>query len=123
MVLKDLYEEKLRKYQDTGEMEDPNSMLALLLLDKKDEFFPIDANIKHFYQDYHEVIEEGVYKIEKDFHLDALEADKFWQIYGGAIETLFDGVTTMSLTSGEDIYQYYYEETSNNKVKKIGGIK
>ena len=52
MVLKDLYEEKLRKYQDTGEMEDPNSMLALLLLDKKDEFFPIDANIKHFYQDY-----------------------------------------------------------------------
>ena len=123
MVLKDLYEEKLRRYQDTGEIEDPNSMLALLLLDKKDEFFPIDANIIHFYQDYHDVIEEDIYKIEKDFHLDALEDDKFWQIYGRAIEILFDGVTTMSLTSGEDIYQYYYGKIDNDKVKKIGGIK
>ena len=60
---------------------------------------------------------------EDDFDLESpKDNDKFWKTYGSAIEVLFDGITQMSLMSGEDVYQYCYGDI-NNKVKKIGGIK
>ena len=127
MSLSELYSEELNQYKRTGKLQiDPSQALTMLLLDKKDEFFPIDVNIKHFYHDYKEEINADALKVEKDFGLkSANDVDKFWQTYGNAIEVLLDGITQMSLTSGEDVYQYYYGENVNNKnkVKKLGGIK
>lgn len=93
-------------------------------MDKKYDFFPADVNIEHFYYDYENEIKADALKVEEDFDLEApQDADKFWKTYGSAIEVLFDGITQMSLMSGEAVYQYYYGEEISNKVKKIGGIK
>lgn len=124
MSLSELYSEKLNEYKKTGKLQIvPSQALTMLLLDKKDDFFPVDLNIEHFYHDYKEEIKADVLKVEDDFDLESSkDTDKFWKIYGKAIEVLFEGITQMSLVSGEDIYQYCYSEV-NNKVKKIGGIK
>ena len=122
MSLNDLYNRELNIYRKTGKLQaTPDMMLTMLLLDKKEDFFPSDVNIKHFCQDYEDVIKTDVSKVEDDFGLESpKDDDEFWQTYGSAIEILFDGVTQMSLNNGEDVFQYYCGE---NKVKKIGGIK
>ena len=118
MSLSELYSEEVNQYRKTGKPQvEPSQALTMLLLDKKDVFFPTDVNIEHFYHDYEDEIKADALKVEDDFDL-----DKFWKIYGSAIEVLFDGITQMSLMSGEDVYQYCYGDI-NNKVKKIGGIK
>ena len=96
----------------------------MLLLDKKDDFFPSNADIEHFYHDYSGEINKDVYKLGDDFSLKVPDdEDEFWYIYGDAMEVLFSGVTEMSLVRGEDVYQYYYGENVNNKnkVKKLEG--
>ena len=126
MSLSELYSEEVNKYRKTGKLQvEPSQALTLLLLDKKNDFFPTDVNIEHFYHDYKEEINADALKVEEDFDLESLkDPDKFWKTYGNAIEVLFDGITQMSLMSGEDVYQYCYGDVkNNNKVKKIGGIK
>ena len=125
MSLSELYSEEVNQYRKTGKPQvEPSQALTMLLLDKKDDFFPTDVNIKHFYHDYKEEINADALQVEEDFDLESLkDFDKFWKTYGRAIEVLFDGITQMSLMSGEDVYQYCYGEEMGNKVKKIGGIK
>ena len=126
MSLSELYSEEVNQYRKTGKLQvEPSQVLAMLLLEKKKYFFPTDVNIETFCRDYEDEIKDDVVKVEEDFDLDSpKDADEFWQIYGVAIEVLFDGITQMSLMSGEDVYQYCYGEVeSKNKVKKLGGIK
>ncbi len=126
MSLSELYSEEVNQYRKTGELQvEPSQVLTMLLLDKKDDFFPTDVNIEHFYHDYKNEINADALKVEEDFDLEApQDALQFWKTYGSAIEVLFDGITQMSLMSGEDVYQYCYGEVeSKNKVKKLGGIK
>ena len=126
MSLSELYSEEVNQYRKTGKLQvEPSQVLAMLLLEKKKYFFPTDVNIEHFYHDYKNEINADAFKVEDDFNLESpKDADEFWQIYGVAIEVLFDGITQMSLMNGEDVYQYCYGEVeSKNKVKKLGGIK
>ena len=120
MSLSELYSEEVNLYKKTGVRQiEPSQALMLLLLDKKKYFFPTDVNIKHFYHDYEREIKDDVLKVEEDFGLEPKDADSFFETYGSAIEVLFDSITQMSFMSGEDVYQYCYD---NNKVKKLGGI-
>ena len=126
MSLSELYSEEVNQYRKTGKLQvEPSQALTMLLLDKKDDFFPTDVNIEHFYHDYKNEINADALKVEEDFDFEApQDALQFWKTYGSAIEVLFDGITQMSLMSGEDVYQYCYGEVeSKNKVKKLGGIK
>ncbi len=122
MSLIDLYNRECNSYRSTGKLQlTPDKLLTMLLLDKKDYFFPSDVSVEHFCHDYEEEISSAVIKVEGDFDLKHPKDDKeFWKTYGNAIEAVFDGVTQMSLNSGEDVYRYYCGE---DKVKKIGGIK
>ena len=121
MSLSELYNEEVSLYKKTGVRQiEPSQALTLLLLDKKKYFFPTDVNIKHFYHDYETEIKADVLKVEEDFNLEPFkDTDSFFEAYGSAIEVLFDSITQMSFMSGEDVYQYCYD---NNKVKKLGGI-
>ena len=125
MSLSELYSEEVNQYRKTGKLQvEPSQALTMLLLDKKNDFFPTDVNIWHFYHDYKEEINADALRVEEDFDLESLkDPNKFWKTYGRAIEVLFDGITQMSLMSGEDVYQYCYGNVENNKVKKLGGIK
>ena len=125
MSLSELYSEEVNQYRKTGKLQvEPSQALTMLLLDKKDDFFPTDVNIEHFYHDYKNEINADALKVEDDFNLESpKDVDEFWQTYGVAIEILLDGITQMSLMSGEDVYQYCYGEEIGNKVKKLGGIK
>ena len=126
MSLSELYSEEVNQYRKTGKLQvEPSQVLSMLLLDKKDDFFPTDVNIEHFYHDYKNEINADALKVEDDFNLESpKDNDKFWETYGSAIEVLFDGITQMSLMSGEDVYQYCYGEVEIKiLVKKIGGIK
>lgn len=126
MSLSELYSEEVNQYRKTGKLQvEPSQALAMLLLEKKKYFFPTDVHIEHFYHDYKKEINADALKVEDDFNLESpKDNDKFWEMYGSAIEVLFDGITQMSLMSGEDVYQYCYGEVESKiLVKKIGGIK
>ncbi len=43
MTLMELYNEELEDYQKIGERAHPSNLLALLLLEKKDEFEPLEV--------------------------------------------------------------------------------
>ena len=126
MDLDELYDNELLYYKNNGKMNvSPCKMLTLLLLDNKDDFFPRDANIWHFYQDYGEDIKKPARKLEKDFNLDPFKDDKeFLERYSEAVEVLFSGVTEMRLIVGKDVYKYFYGEIieDNKKFvkKKVG---
>ena len=52
MSLSELYSEEVNQYRKTGKLQvEPSQALTMLLLDKKDDFFPTDVNIEHFYRD------------------------------------------------------------------------
>ena len=64
MSLSELYSEKLNEYKKTRELQvAPSQVLSMLLLDKKDDFFPSNADIEHFYHDYSGEINKDVYKL------------------------------------------------------------
>ena len=70
MSLSELYSEKLNEYKKTRELQvAPSQVLSMLLLDKKDDFFPSNADIEHFYHDYSGEINKDVYKLGDDFSL------------------------------------------------------
>ena len=59
MTLIELYNKELEDYYDTGERNHPSNLLALLLLNKKDEFEPLKVNEGEFYDTYRrKLIEE-----------------------------------------------------------------
>lgn len=68
MTLIEFYNKELETYHDTGERNHPSNLLALLLLDKKDEFEPLKVNEGEFYNVYKEEIDREIEKVTKDFN-------------------------------------------------------
>ncbi len=142
MTLTELYDAKRQKYVDTGKKEEPSKLLALLLLEKKEEFLPLEVEEGKFYHYYQEIIDKNIAKVNADFQFsdddykkliteklgyfeeNSFEEDKLWQVFGEGIGALHWGLMYMTDKTGIDIYSYYFDENILlNKVKKIGGIK
>ena len=144
MTLIEFYNEELENYHDTGERNHPSNLLALLLLNKKDEFEPLKVNEGEFYDTYKEEIDRGIEKVTKDFNFskedfinyieeslgsyveEDYEDDKLWQVFSEGFGALHWGLMYRTDCSGEEIYSYYFDDArikDNNYVKKIGGIK
>ena len=144
MTLIELYNKELEDYYDTGERNHPSNLLALLLLNKKDEFEPLKVNEGEFYDTYKEEIDRGIEKVTKDFNFakedfinyieeslgsyveEDYEDDKLWQVFSEGFGALHWGLMYRTDCSGEEIYSYYFDDArikDNNYVKKIGGIK
>ena len=144
MTLIEFYNEELENYHDTGERNHPSNLLALLLLDKKDEFESLKVEEGEFYDAYKEEIDREIDKVTKDFNLSKedfinyiegnlgfynekdYEEDKLWQVFSEGFGALHWGVMYRTDCSGEEIYFDYFGDTrikDNNHVKKLGGIK
>lgn len=144
MTLIEFYNEELENYHDTGERNHPSNLLALLLLDKKDEFEPLKVNEGEFYNAYKEEIDREIDKVTKDFNFSKedfinyiegnlgfydekdYEEDKLWQVFGEGFGVLHWGLMYRPDCSGEEIYFDYFGDTrikDNNHVKKLGGLK
>ena len=144
MTLMELYNEELENYQKIGERNHPSKLLALLLLDKKDEFEPLIVEEGEFYIAYKREIDWKIEKFTKDFNLSKedfinyiegslgfyvekdYEEDKLWQVFSEGFGALHWGLMYRSDCSGEEIYFDYFDDTrikDDNHVKKIGGIK
>ena len=98
MTLTELYDAKRQKYVDTGKKEEPSKLLALLLLEKKEEFLPLEVEEGKFYHYYQEIIDKNIDKVTADFQFsdddykkliteklgyfeeNSFEEDKLWQV-------------------------------------------
>ena len=142
-MLEDLYNKALIRYYEKGERTDPSQLLAMRLLAKKDIFSPLKVDEGNFYNAYKTEIDEEIKKVTEDFEFtdddyiyyiknkvgfyrkDTYQEDKTWYVFGEGIGSLHWGLMYMTFNSGEDIYNYYFDDCilKNEKVKTRGEIK
>lgn len=67
--LKEIYNEYLIKYKNTGIKPYPDKLLALLLLQEKDNFEPLMTSEGNFYNVYKKEINEKIEQVISDFNL------------------------------------------------------
>lgn len=67
--LQDLYNKYLEKHKQTGEKPYPDKLLALLLLQEKENYHPEHLANGAFYNKYKEQIDKKIEQVIKDFDL------------------------------------------------------
>ena len=67
--LEDIYNEYLEKYQKTASRPYPDKLLALLLLQEKDNYEPEHLSNGSFYKKYKKEIDEKINKVIIDFNI------------------------------------------------------
>lgn len=118
-TVKRLYNAYKRIYKETGRKEAPEVLLALQLLDHKDDFSDTTSHtVAEFYNEYQDSIDKYIKKVEDDFHFtkaeyvkiisetdgynpNKFENKKIGSCYGAAISTLYWGITKHSTYSSE----------------------
>lgn len=97
--LDDLYAYYLNIFEKTGKRPRPSELLALLLLPKKDNFYPAYMCSGEFYNEHKQAIDDGIKKVCEDFNItkqeiinyieatglvseeEKYEHDKIWQVF------------------------------------------
>lgn len=78
MTLNELYNVKLMEYKKYGVKDEPDKLLSLLLLPKKDEFEPLRVAEGAFYEVYKKEIDSMIEKVIKDF--DITDEEIIWHV-------------------------------------------
>ena len=125
MTLKELYNLKLKEYKETGVREEPDKLLAMLLLPIKEDFESLEVEEGSFYRYYQEVIDENIGKIENDFELTRdyiiekieenvlctdYEHDKIWHVFNGGFGIVHWAVMYRPYLTAEEAYLEMWED-------------
>lgn len=140
--LQEIYDEYLRKYQETGVKPYPDKLLALLLLQEKDKYEPLKVCEGEFYKFYKKQIDEKIEKVINDFHItkediisfieqkgicyreEEYENDKIWFVFAEGFGSMHWAIMYHPSHTPEKVYdecygcfhgQYKKENTNNRK--------
>ena len=80
--LTELYNYYLIKFKENGIHPHPSQLLALLLLEDKDRYFPMQVPTIEFYSVYKEDINKKINKIITDFNLSKEKLDNYLEESG-----------------------------------------
>ena len=143
--LQEIYNDYLENFYKTGIRPHPDRLLALLLLQDKDNYKPRRLNSKEFYENNQIEITKKINKVITDFEytkqdimnyidltdiIDYEEA-KIWYVFKEGFESLRWGILYREGSTPEEIYSsylnYFHKENfTNNQVKikskKLGVI-
>lgn len=134
MNLMELYNKKLIEYKETGVREQPDKLLAMLLLPEKDNYEGLKTSEGKFYNYYKKQIDEKILKVTTDFQItdddivnyiegkgllcNDLENDKIWFVFAPGFGAMHWALMYHPDMSPEEIYNAVYdnelEETKNN---------
>jgi hypothetical protein len=129
MLLKQLYNLKLRDYKLNGKKEKPDKLLAMLLLTEKDKYEPLMVSEGKFYQYYKEEIDKKIAQVEKDFDLNEDEIkklieekcishdnylyDKIWLVFFEGFGAMHWGLMYKKENTPEEIYAEYFDDVTD----------
>lgn len=127
MILEELYNYKLMEYKLTGFREDPDKLLAMLLLEQKDNYEALEVCEGIFYNAYKKEIDKNINKVINDFEIsrndiisyieskgvlcDDYEHDKIWLVFSKGFGTMHWGIMYRKNNNPEEIYSEMYSNT------------
>lgn len=133
MNLNELYNLKLLDYQKNGIKEQPDKLLAMLLLPEKDNFEPLKTSEGKFYDSYKSEINEKIAKVINDFEItdeeiikqiedngvscNNFEHDKIWFVFCKGFGAIHWGIMYHPDKSPEEIYADVFGDFSKENCK------
>lgn len=138
--LQERYDEYLEKHQETGLKPYPDKLLALLLLQEKENYEPLMVCEGEFYEHYQEEIDNKINKVIADFGItkediihfieqkgiyyreEKFEHDKLWFVFNEGFGAMHWTIMYHKEYSPEKAYYEYYNcfhGCSLNKPLKI----
>lgn len=144
-TLQEIYNEYLEKHQKNGIKPYPDKLLALLLLQEKDNYKPEQLVNEMFYKKYQHQIDEKINKVINDFHLtkediinfieqkgilyreETYEHDKIWFVFSEGFSVVIGAMRWNPTQSPEQVYtealecfhgEYRKEKTNTRKRTK-----
>lgn len=120
----DVYNLALENYQSMGVRLEPDKLLAMLLLPRRDEFEAIKVAEGEFYKAYKEKIDEAIEQVIRDFELteediiqyveakgvccDNYEHDKVWFVFAEGFGSMHWGLMYHKNKTPEEIFNLCY---------------
>lgn len=133
MKLIDLYNHKVKLYENDGIREKLDKLLSILLLNEID-LFEEQATEKEFYERYKDIINKKIRKIEEDFKLtkeeiieqierngivcNNYEFDKIWFLFNEGFSSVNWGLKNRKSNSIEEIYYEYFFDNELDDIDK-----
>lgn len=127
-TVKDLYEAYKRYYEETGRKEHPARLLALLLLEKIENFDRMMGVTEEVFYDKHKkIINEAIQQVEDDFHFTIddyakiiikqfntfdeakYEEEKIWDCYSEGFGCVHWGWMYYNNKDAEYLYSQYFD--------------
>lgn len=121
MTLMELYEEKLEDYKQEGRREQPDKLLAMLLLPERNRYEPLMVAEGIFYQRYQKEIDKKIAKVIQDFRItkneitqlveekgvlcEDFEHDKIWFVFAKGFGAMHWGLMYHRDWTPEQIYE------------------
>lgn len=134
MTLNELYKEKLKDYKETGKREQPDKLLAMLLLPERDYYEPLMVAEGVFYQSYQKEIDEKIDKVIQDFDIttneivqmveskgvlcENFEHNKIWFVFAKGFGAMHWGLMYHKEMSPEEIYEECFEPISEKGIAR-----
>lgn len=133
-VLINLYNKYLEEFNKTGEREHPSRLLALLLLNEKENYEPLLIDEGGFYKKYKTQIDNKIEKIVRDFKITKndiikyiqqtvisleqdFEKDKIWFVFAEGFGCMHWGNMYHKEDKPEDIYFDYFGISKQDEPK------
>lgn len=135
--LKEIYNNYLIAFKNTGNKPYPDRLLALLLLPEKDKYLPLMVSEGKFYQYYQKEIDAKMKQVENDFDItkkdmiqyieekgicyreETYEEDRVWFVYAEGFGVMHGSLMYKPEKTPEQVYQEslccFQEEKMNDK--------
>lgn len=135
MTLEGLYTLKLLDYKINGYRDDPERLLALLILPEKDQYEPLRVCEGEFYEAYKDRIDKKIAKVERDFEITPIDIvkyveakgvccnnfaqDRIWFVYAEGFGAMHWGLMYHPELTAEEVYEECFDEPSKNKISEV----
>lgn len=123
--LNELYKTCLEHYILTGQREHPSHLLAMLLLEEKENYKPLMVSEGEFYDHYKKQIDEKINQVIKDFKLtkediiqyieengvfyDDYEEEKIWFVFCDGFGAMHGEMMYRPNQTPEEMYARHFE--------------
>lgn len=135
MKLEGLYNLKLLDYKINGYRDQPDKLLALLIIPEKDQYEPLQVCEGEFYEAYKDRIDKKIAKVERDFEIthddivayveakglycEDFEHERIWQVYHEGFGSMHWAIMYHPELTPEEIYEECFDEPSKDKNSEV----
>lgn len=135
MTVEGLYNLKLLDYRINGYRDQPDRLLALLILPEKDQYEPLMVCEGEFYKTYKDKIDQKIAKVEKDFEIthddivacveakglccENFDHDRIWYVYHEGFGSMHWAIMYHPELTAEEIYEECFDEPSKYKNSEV----